>query len=192
MRYVKSKKDFDFVIRIPSFAENLKVNGEAAEAKDLEFAISSGKTEIEIEFTAVPFLKNRPNDLYVLQMGSLLFSVPVAYEKKMREYTKKGVERKFPYCDYQFIPKTPWNYGYAADDFEISCNAVGEIPFSQDNPPVTIKAKMKQIDWGLKFPYKSICRKTPKSTTPVSDVQAIELCPYGCTRLRMTEMPVLK
>ncbi len=189
--FIEANKDFDFVIRIPSFAENLKVNGKESELKDLEFEIKQGKSEIEIEFTVTPFLKERPNNLYALQMGSLLFSVPVAYEKEMREYTRRGVERKFPYCDYQFIPKTPWNYGYAGSDFEIIRNKISDIPFSQDNPPVSIKANMQQINWGLKFPYRSIARKTPKSSKPISETEKIELCPYGCARLRMTEMPAL-
>lgn len=189
---IDSDKDFSFVIRIPSFAKNLKVNGEDAETKDLEIAIKQGETEITVEFEATPYFKKRPNDLCALQMGSLLFSVPIAYEKEMREYTKKGVERKFPYCDYQFIPQTPWNYGYADANFEVKFNGVGDIPFSQENPPITIKANMQPINWGLKFPYRSIARKTPKSRNPISDVQKIELCPYGCARLRMTEMPILK
>ena len=193
MRYsIDSDKDFSFVIRIPSFAKNLTVNGEIREIKDLEIAIKQGKTEITVEFETTPYFKKRPNDLCALQMGSLLFSVPIAYEKEMREYTKKGVERKFPYCDYQFIPKTPWNYGYADNDFEVKFNGIGDIPFSQENPPVTIKANMQQINWGLKFPYRSVARKTPKSRSPISDVQKIELCPYGCARLRMTEMPIIK
>ena len=190
--YIDAEKDFDFVVRIPSFAKELKVNGESTETKDLQFAIKNGKTEIEIEFTAKPCLKKRPNDLYTLQMGSLLFSVPVAYEKEMREYTKKGVERKFPYRDYQFVPKTSWNYGYADDDFEVNYRTSGDVPFSQDKPPVTVEAKMQKINWGLKFLYKSIARKTPKSRTPISEVQKIALIPYGCARLRMTEMPLLK
>ncbi|MBE6773724.1 MAG: hypothetical protein E7544_05820 [Ruminococcaceae bacterium] len=190
--YIDAERDFSFVVRIPSFAKSLVVNGENRQSGDLELEIKKGKTEIELEFSAQPFLKKRPNDLHVLQMGSLLFSVPIDYDKQMREYTKKGVERKFPYCDYQFIPKTPWNYGYAGADFEVQYNEIGETPFSQKNPPVTVKAKMQQIDWGLKFPYKSVCRKTPRSTKPVSAVQEIALCPYGCARLRMTEMPLLK
>ncbi len=188
---IEADKDFDFIIRIPSFAEKLKINGKDAEAKDIGLSIKAGSTEIELEFEAVPYLKKRPNDLYALQMGSLLFSVPVAYDKIMREYIKKGVERKYPYCDYQFVPESPWNYGYADDDFEISYNEIGETPFSQAEPPVTVKAKMQQINWGLKFPYRSIARKTPKSRVPVTEVQETELCPYGCARLRMTEMPVL-
>ena len=189
---INSDKDFEFVIRIPSFAKTLKVNGENLDSKDLEFAIKRGQTNIEIEFETTPRLKERPNKHYVLQMGSLLFSVPIKYEKKKREYTKKGVERKFPYCDYEFIPKTPWNYGYADANFEVKFNEIGDIPFSQENPPITIKANMQQIKWGLKFPYRSVARKTPKSRNPISDVQKIELCPYGCARIRMTEMPRLE
>jgi hypothetical protein len=124
-------------------------------------------------------------------MGSLLFSVPVKYEKKMREYTKKGVERKYPYCDYEFIPTSPWNYAYSDTDFLVNYKGVGDVPFSESNPPVTIKVNMQQIDWGLKFPYRSVARKTPKSRKPVSVIQSLELYPYGCSRLRMTEMPIL-
>ena len=189
--YIEAEKSFNFVIRIPSFAKGLKVNGENTQERDIELEIKQGKTEIEVEFETVPYFKKRPNDLYALQVGSLLFSVPVSYEKKMREYTKKGVERKFPYCDYQFIPQTPWNYAFAQTDVEIKHNRVGDVPFSQKNPPVTVKAKMQQINWGLKFPYRSVARKTPKSREPITEMQEIELCPYGCAKLRMTEMPVL-
>ncbi len=190
--YIDSERDFDFVIRIPSFAEKLKINGENAEVKELRFAIKQGKREIELEFETTPFFKERPNDLYALQMGSLLFSVPIKYEKKILERTRKGTERKYPYCDYHFIPETPWNYGYSDERLEINYNEVGNIPFSGDNPPVTIKANMQQIDWGLKFPYRTVCRKTPKSREPISEVEKIELHPYGCSKLRMTEMPKLK
>ena len=189
---IDTEKDFEFIIRIPTFAKVLKVNGKLTDVKDLEFAIKKGKREIEIEFKATPFFKKRPNNLYALQMGSLLFSVPVKYEKKMKEYTKKGVERKFPYCDYQLIPKTPWNYAFCDMDFEVCRKEVGSIPFSESNPAVTIKANMKKISWGHKFPYKSICAKKPGSRKPISDLQQIELYPYGCSRLRMTEMPLIK
>ena len=188
---IDSEKDFTFIIRIPSFARNLKVNGESAETKDIETEIVPGHSEITVEFDAPAHLKERPNGLYALQAGSLLFSLPIKYEKKMREYTRLGVERKFPYCDYQFIPKSPWNYGFCDDSFEIQYNDTGKYPFSAANPPVTVKAKMQKINWGLKFPYRTVCRKTPKSRKPLSGPEEAELCPYGCAKLRMTEMPLI-
>lgn len=54
------------------------------------------------------------------------------------------------------------------------------------------KANMQQIDWGLKFPYKSVARTVPKSRIPTSSIQKIQLVPYGCAKLRMTEISVLK
>ncbi len=189
--YIEADKDFTFLIRIPTFAKALKVNGKLVKIKDLEFEIKKGKTEIEVEFRTTPFFKQRPNDLYALQMGSLLFSLPVKYEKKMIEYTRKGVERRFPYCDYQFIPTSEWNYAFSGADLEVCYNKVSDVPFSETKPAVTIRASMQKINWGLKFPYRSVCAKKPKARKPLSDVQQLELYPYGCSRLRMTEMPML-
>ena len=190
--YIDSDKDFSFQIRIPSFAKNLRINGEADSAELFETKISSGHTEIELEFETVPELVKRPDSMYVLKAGSLLFSLPIGHDKIKREYTKRGVKRVFPYCDYSLIPKTEWNFAFADTDFEITNHDISDYPFSQEKPPVTIKAKMKQIDWGLKFPYRSVCRKTPRMKTPASEVKEITLCPYGCARLRMTEMPLIK
>ncbi|MBR2411236.1 MAG: glycoside hydrolase family 127 protein [Clostridia bacterium] len=189
--YIDCKKDMSFIVRIPSFAQRLQVNGEYRETGDIEFSLTAGQTELKIEFSVSPCFEERPNGLSVLKAGSLLFSVPVEYEKIMREYTKKGVERKFPYCDYQLQPTSPWNYAFSGEELKLTYHGSGEIPFSQKNPPVTIKADMKKINWGLKFPYRSVARKIPKSLEPVGKSEKIDLCPYGCARLRMTEMPVL-
>jgi hypothetical protein len=186
---VDAQKAFTFTVRIPSFAKNLLINGTAAETKNATFRIPQGHTEIGISFETEPFLKPRPHGTYALQAGSLLFSVPIRYEKKMHEYVRRGVERKFPYCDYELAPTSPWNYAFAGEGFEVRRHGIGEFPFSNENPPVTVQAKLQKINWGLKFPYRSVCRKTPKSTSPLSAPEEIDLIPYGCAKLRMTEMP---
>ena len=193
MRYsIDADRAFRFVIRIPSFAQNLKVNGEAAPLRDAEFSIEPGHTEIEVAFDVNPVFQKRPHGLAALQIGSLLFSVPIQYETQAREYVKRGVERKFPYCDYELIPTSAWNYGFAATSVEVERRAVSDIPFSQAHPPVTAKVKLQRIDWGLKFPYSSVCRKTPKSEIPLTEPETVALIPYGCARLRMTELPILQ
>ena len=187
---IKTDKPFDFIIRVPSFAENLKINGKNAEIKDIELHIEKGETAIEIEFETPVCLMERPNSLYTLKKGSLLFSVPVSYKKKKREYTRRGVERKFPYCDYEYIPKSAWNYAFCGGDFSVNYNGVGEIPFSESKPPVTVKANMCKIYWGHRRYFKTMCAKIPKSTRPLSAPKKIELYPYGCAKLRMTELPL--
>lgn len=188
---IDADRAFSFEVRIPSFAENPTVNGIPAGPGNAKFAIAPGHTEIEVAFSVSPVFRARPNGLSAVRVGSLLFSVPIAYDKKPHEYVRFGVERKFPYCDYQLLPKTPWNYAFAAPDLTVDRPGAGETPFSQTSPPVTATARLQPIRWGLKFPYRSVCRKTPKSKTPLAPPETVTLIPYGCARLRMTEMPAL-
>ena len=189
---VTADKTFVFKIRIPSFAENLKVNGKKSDVKDLSFDINAGENyEIIVSFEATPYFVQRPHNLRTVKCGSLVFSLPVKFEKNMLEYERDGVERKFPYCDYELIPVSDWNYAYCDTSLSVESHGVSEIPFSSQNPPVTIKAKVQKIDWGYEDGYDTVCAKVPESTTPVSEKEEIDLYPYGCAKLRMTEMPLI-
>ena len=193
MRYaISAKKEFDLILRIPTFAENVKLNGNGVEDGDISLHIKEGETQLDLEFCAPVYLKPRPNGLYTVQRGSLLFSLPISYRKKKHEYVRRGVERKFPYCDYELIPESHWNYAFCNDGFEAEFNGVGDIPFSQDSPCVTVKTNMQKIHWGHRFMFKTVCAKIPKSTKPISKKEEIKLILYGSAKLRMTEMPVVK
>ena len=82
---VETKKDFTFKIRIPSFVQNLLVNGGAADSReDLAFDFTAGTdTEIVITFDTVPEMIERPYNLKTVICGSLVFSVSIAYETPM-------------------------------------------------------------------------------------------------------------
>ena len=187
---VEAEEAFTFEIRIPSFAKNLKVNGEAASLGGLSFEIAKGESrEITVSFdTEVAFIK-RPYGLNAVTKGSLVFSVPVKAEKLMHEYTERGVERKFPYCDYELKPASDWNYAYADTATETIEGAVGDIPFSSEKPPLVLKAQVSKIDWGFAKGLDTVCAKVPKSRKAISEREEILLYPYGCAKLRMTELP---
>lgn len=190
--HISAEQAFTLQIRIPSFAQNLRVNGQAAPAEMLTVEVAAGESrEIRIEFDTVPYFKNRPHGLHTVQCGSLIFSVPISYETRMVEYEKDGVERKYPYCDYEYRPTSDWNYAYSAEDLHLQFKGVSETPFFGQQPPVTVRAKVKKIGWGYEDGYETVCAKTPQSTEPISDEQEIALYPYGCAKLRMTELPIL-
>lgn len=189
---INAENAFDFKVRVPSFAKNVKVNGDLVlVAGDcLNFDIASGETVIEISYDVTPYFEKRPYGLNTVKCGSLTFSVPIGYEPVMREYERDGIERKFPYCDYEYVPTTnDWNYAYCDTELSVERREVGDVPFSSKNPPVVIKAGVKKISWGLADGYETVCAKVPESTTPISDKKEIELWPYGCSKLRMTELP---
>ena len=189
----EAKKGFDLYIRIPSFAKNVKVNDRYIRHGDhVYIATEAGeKKVIRIEFDTTPEFFERPYNLHSARCGSLVFSLPIAYEKKMYEYEKNEVERKFPYCDYEYIPKSEWNYAFSSLELKINQKNISDIPFSSEHPPVTLTAKMKQIPWGLAERHENVCAKVPESRTPISNEREIELYPYGCAKLRMTEMPII-
>ena len=189
---VEAQRPFTFRIRIPSFAKNVTVNGRAGKRGLLTIPIRPGETEICVRYETEPHFVGRPHGLRAVRSGSLLFSVPVKSEKKLLEYTRDGVERKFPYCDYELTPVSPWAYGYSRGPLEQTVHGVGEMPFSEDAPPVTVSALVSPIDWGLEDGYELVCAKSPKSKVPLGDPVRIDLIPYGCTMLRMTELPFIK
>lgn len=189
---VSAKQDFTFVIRIPSFADNVRVNGEIACGEVVSLDFKKGeRSEILLEFEVTPKIEKRPNGLNTVRYGSLVFSLPIEYEKKMYEYEKNGVERKFPYCDYELIPKSEWSYALCGENLQIESHKLSSVPFSSTEPPLTIKATAAKINWGLEDGYEKVCAKLPQSLEKQGEETEITLYPYGCAKLRITEMPII-
>jgi hypothetical protein len=189
---VEAKKDFKLLIRLPSFKKWLKVDGKEGWGEMIVLPVKAGeKKKFLVEFGVEPEFFARPYNLHTVRCGSLVFSLPIEYEKKMYEYERNGVERKFPYCDYELIPKSEWNYAFSSLELKLNQKSLSDIPFSSEHPPVTLTAKMKQIPWGLAERHENVCAKVPESRAPISDEKEIELYPYGCAKLRMTEMPII-
>ena len=181
-------------VRIPSFAKNIRLNGESISKRAMLRlgGFEAGETVIRLEYEVDAMLITSPSGLYTAKRGSLLFSLPIAYEKKTVEYTRAGVERKAPYCDYHISGVSDWNFGFASDLLKVNEGEIGDIPFADKNPPVTLTAELSHIDWGFEPRYDSICAARPKSRVALDAPQTVELYPYGCARLRMTELPKVK
>ena len=185
---LEAREAISFRMRIPGFAKKLTVNG-APETK-VELHLEAGeRRSLEVAFEADIRVEQRPYNLHTVRWGNLVFALPIGYDKVMLEYEKNGVERKFPYCDYEYLPKEPWNYGFADSGFTLEQREVGQVPFSESCPPVVIRTKLQQIPWGLEDRYEGVCAKVPASTEPVGEPEEKLLYPYGCAKLRMTELP---
>lgn len=182
-------------IRVPSFAKGLNVNGKLVKKQDmLTFCgFNEGKTEILISFDVQARLATSPSrSLRYVEYGSLVFSLPIKAEVNLKEYTKNDVERKFPYCDYHYKGVSEWNFAYSSKEFTVEEHSVGDIPFSSKSPALVIKAKVTPIDWGYAEGYDTVCAKLPRSRKAIGEAREAELYPYGCAKLRMTEMPYIQ
>ena len=178
---------FSMAVRIPSFAKSAEID--KAEMKCGEFAEISrewdGRTEIEVNIDFETEIVNRPENMVCVRRGALIYSIPIKEKWEKVEYTKDGVKRKYPYCDYYIYPQSKWNYALTSNELEVSEQEF-DAPFNPEHPPVTLTAELIEIEWGFNCGH---CDRLPKSTESLSDIQKIKLFPYGCTNLRMTEIP---
>ena len=190
---IKTEKPVRFAleIRIPSCVKSASVNGESCRGGEiLSFEREwQGNESIAVIYDFETHFESRPRNMTVVKRGPLLYSVNIGEDWKKHEYVKDGVERKFPYCDYEIYPTTKWNYAYASDEFKVIENGISDIPFSSENPPVIIKTGAVEIDWGFEPGYNDLCALEPASREPLCEPYEITLKPYGCTNLRITEIP---
>lgn len=183
--------EFELKIRIPQWVQRVRINGSYIEHSGY-YAINqcwNGMETIQIDFETEPHFSVRPYNLHTVEYGPLVFSLPLATEYKKYEYEKNGVERKYPYCDYELTSQSEWRYGFADHSLTVYEQKGNEIPFSSLEPRVSIKAKFSRIDWDFADGYNTVAEKTPNSAAALSEPREMLLIPYGCAKLRMTEMP---
>lgn len=191
---VQAERRTDIVlsVRIPSFAKALTVNGHPRVRRGiLKFRdFDAGETVIDLSYDAEPHLVRRPCGMAVLQRGSLVFSLPISAEVTRVEYERDGVERKFPYCDYDYKGISDWNVAFAGKDFELTEHPIGEIPFSETEPPLTLAVPLCHVVWEPEDGFETVPSRVPVSRKPLDPPTPRTFIPYGCTKLRMTELGI--
>jgi hypothetical protein len=182
---------FALTVRVPSWAKTVTVDGESYTGGDIVLDREwNGSVSVTVSFTDIPHFVERPRNLRAVEYGALVYELPIATEYRMREYETNGVPRKFPYCDYELIPHSPWAFGFADESLTVCETEMGDVPFSAAAPRVTVQAKLSPVDWGYADGYDSVADAEPLSRCALAEAQTMTLIPYASAKLRMTEMPM--
>jgi DUF1680 family protein len=198
---------FPFHLRIPAWCKNavIKVNG-----KSLQEAAGNQVVKISREW--------KTGDVLELQLPMHIFkntwyensvSVergPLVYGLKMGEETKLVKNDRDPIAygsEYLEVrPTTPWNYALIEarrNDFEKAFTLqkkeeLKDYPWTITNAPLQLTAKARRLpNWLM---YNDMAGPLPFSVTynegtPKENDEEITLVPYGCTRLRISQFPVV-
>ena len=192
---VQGEAAFGLKVRIPAWAKDVRLNGRAVRVSQGHITLRRtwhGCETLRLTFRAAPHFAARPTGLKAVEYGPLVFALPVRAEYRMREYVRNGVERKFPYCDYELIPQSPWNYGFASSALAVEECPVDETPFSSVHPPLRIRAELAPVEWDWEDDFDTVPAVRPAKNVPAGPAEALHLIPYGCAKLRMTELPRLR
>jgi uncharacterized protein len=199
---------FPLVLRVPAWAEGATVRvGDAAEEPMKAGSLHrvarewSGETTLHVRFPMRPRVVSRDDGAVAIERGPLVYSLAIG-EKWTRVNADKP-HRELPHADFEVRPTTPWNYALVLDParpddgLRFEERPVGERPFSPEGAGVVARAKARRIPrWTLKHGWAgeisvddpSWARRGPGELGPVEEVR---LVPYGCTNLRVTELPRL-
>ncbi len=187
---------FALKICVPSWAKSVRIDGEYVRSDRGYISICrtwQGESTLTLELEREVQARTLGGGLYYVQYGPLTFSMPIADKRVMREYEKNGVERKFPYCDWHIYRDGEFAYGFASDIFRVvHCDENKQTPFSAVAPMIKIEAELAEINWEMADGYRNLPAKYPTDRHAVSSPERISLIPYGCTTLRMTEMPFIE
>lgn len=191
---------FPLELRIPEWckAPSIKVNGETQpiEVENNIIKIdrkwqNGDKVELVLpmEFRTSTWAENALG----IERGPLVYALKV--KENWKEVKTDQLENTF----FEVMPDSPWNYGLTAStfsnkEFKIDTKeSVADMPWNLENAPISVKVQAYQIpDWKM---YKHSAGKVPvrarvnKNEYPP---QEVELIPYGCTTLRISQFPVVK
>ncbi len=206
---------FPLCFRIPAWAEGAslrwrggKSNPSAGTYARIENVWKAGDT-VELQLPMRVRAETRFNHSVSLLRGPLYFSLRIGKKyQKLKSWNYLGA------ADWAIEPMTAWNYAIQVDrddpghDVQAVRNAIDDFPFAdkgdpiyadkqpagsssyEQSPPVVLLAKGRRLtQWGLKDNSADDPPVSPASSDQPQE--SLELVPYGCARLRITEFPVL-
>jgi hypothetical protein len=210
---------FPLYFRIPEWADNaeLIIDGKALKAAkgtvhkverewksgDVVSLKFNNKVRTETRFNNSASVSWGPLD-FVLRIGQSFKQIDIPMYNLVKPSFATGV------ANWQIDPTTPWNYGLVIDrqkpKYTIEYKPISKLPFARKGEPVflpgaedfitwdedvpmVLKMKARRVDnWVMNGP---VAGDIPLNPVTSAKDTIVELIPYGCTRLRISEFPVI-
>lgn len=180
-------------LRIPAWAEGatLTIDGQTVDCQ--AGAIHTvdrtweAATELTLDLPMHLSSRRRFHHAMVIDYGPMVMSLTIGerWEKFRGEH---------PAADYEVRPTAPWNYALAlegadlAEAIRVEHRPVGDCPFSPAGAPIVATAPARRLPgWGLDRGSAAPPPLSPAETD--QPLETVTLIPYGCTNLRLTELP---
>lgn len=149
-----------------------------------------GRTTIELVLPMRWRVERRYNQAATLLCGPLVFALNL-------DAHWEHVDGELPHGTWETYPAAPWNYALAivphTETLERSVGIeqfeTGDRPFSPDGAPLRASVPVKVLAaWGVEHHAAAPPPMSPVRVT--GKIERATFLPYGCTNLRITELPV--
>jgi len=144
---------------------------------------------IQIKFYSNFKLENNEKENYALVKGPLVYSLRIKEQQKEAKEVLRRTTENIRDTNWELYPASEWKYSFVSDSaktIEEIHHEFGKYIFSPENPPLELKVKVREADWDF---ANGFIKKYNKAK-PDGKVLKVVFIPYGCTNLRLTEMPI--
>jgi len=183
----ESPTTFAILLRIPSWAKDFACSLDGEQVGGY-YKISrewSGEMSFTLKLPMEAKLENRPNNTVALTRGPLVYSLEVGYE--MKKYPKPG--EPWWMENNEVHPTSRWQYVMSIDDvfaLKFEKSNIAEVGFTPETAGISVQVPCCKVDWNVNDMLPEI---SPNLATAASETELVKFVPYGCTMLRMTELP---
>jgi DUF1680 family protein len=198
---------FPFHLRIPAWCKNaiVKVNGAEVQQSPGNQIVKINREWkngdiVELQLPMHIFKNTWYENSVSIERGPLVYALKIGEDIKLVKNDRDPVAYGSEF--YEVRPTTPWNYGLTEtrnNQLEKAFtlqkkDQVAAYPWNLTDAPLQLTVKARRIpNWTL---YNDMTGPMPYSViynegTPTQKDEEVTLIPYGCTRLRISQFPVV-
>ncbi|KDN35710.1 hypothetical protein RSAG8_11389, partial [Rhizoctonia solani AG-8 WAC10335] len=171
---ITTSKPFDFYIRVPTWV-----------------SVKAGTTVVSLVLSADITVESRPLGSIAIHRGPFNYALDIPRRSTLLK-TPYPVEPRA--SDYQFDATASWNYAIDPSTLKFnpapSGTALKKPIFDSGAPPLSISVKGCLVDWELAGT--TFVRPPPQNATCTGNKVDLKLIPFGATKLRISEFPVIQ
>jgi hypothetical protein len=194
------KAQFPLEFRIPEWSKgcSVSING-AKQAFSAQAGVCRiNRTwkegdEVSIAFEADVEVESWYGGSWTFVRGPLVYALKMEEEWSWKAF--EGPDLHYGPGAWEVRSSTPWNYAIMRDEFKkANCSlkqteSVAAYPWNLENAPLTLTVPARVL---LSWKQPEVVAYWTEAGYETGDAVNIELIPYGCTTLRVTEFPTRK